>query len=165
MREIEFRGKGFYNKWHYGSLLVDTYYEADLKDLKQPKEIKVCQIRYKDGWANQPMQVEVDCNTICEYTGLKDRNGNEIFEGDIVKLTEPKLKIEWNAVVEFGNPNGVYDWGYQLKPMTNNAIKYNYNLDILCWVGMEDVNVYCEVIGNVFDNPELVKGENNGKSS
>lgn len=103
--------------------------------------------------------IDVDENTICEYTGLKDRNGNEIFEGDIVKLAEPKLKIEWNAVVEFGNPNGVYDWGYQLKPITNNAIKYNYNLDILCWVGMEDVNVYCEVIGNIYDNPDLLEGE------
>ena len=93
---------------------------------------------------------------LMQFTGLYDRNGKEIYEGDIVKLYKPELKIEWTAIVEFGNPNGVYNWGYQLKPITNNAIIYHYNSDILCWVGMEDINVYCEVIGNIYENPELV---------
>lgn len=141
MREILFRGKksSEKNDWMYGYLIS---HEA---------------IRSYDEHNNPTHSYIVDKNTIGQYTGLQDKNGKKIFEGDIIKLVEPKLKTEWNAIVEFGNPNGVYDWGYQLKPITNNAIKYGYNLDILCWVGMEDVNVYCEVIGNIYDNPELVE--------
>lgn len=145
MREIEFRGKDFYNKWHYGSLLVDTYYEADLKDLKQPKEIKVCQIRYKDGWSNKPKQVEVDCNTICEYSGLKDKNGNEIFEGDFVKGT---ISSAWNKEEIICEVRFEDDGYYCVE--TRQGYEYKHKLRF---------SKKLEVVGNVFDNPNLIKGE------
>lgn len=91
--------------------------------------------------------------TIGQYTGLTDKNGTKIFEGDVLKLKQPKDKTEYIAKVEFGNPNGNYNWGWQLvfkEP-------FNLNPDILCWVEMECVGVDCEVIGNIYDNPELLK--------
>ena len=151
MREILFRAKTSNKIWGGNTIKENTWvygYYRDKVGLPVISQFETERCGYID--------YEIDENTIGQYTGLTDKNGKKIFEGDIVKLVEPKLKIEWNAIVEFGNPNGVYDWGYQLKPITNNAIKYEYNLDILCWVGMEDVNVYCEVIGNIYDNPELV---------
>lgn len=94
-----------------------------------------------------------DCE-LMQYTGLKDKNGTKIFEGDIVKLVENNHKYEWTAIVEFGNPNGYYTWGWQLNPITKNV---ECNLDILCWIDMDDVGVSCEVIGNIHDNPELLQ--------
>ena len=98
----------------------------------------------------------VDPETVGQYTGLTDKNGKKIFEGDIVKLTDKSFGYKWKAVVEFGNPNGNYTWGWQLKPIGKAK---NVNTDILCWVEMEEAGAYCEVIGNKWDNPELLEVE------
>ena len=85
--------------------------------------------------------------TVGQYTGLKDKNGKKIFEGDIVRLTDEHNEMEWTAVVVFGNPNGDYSWGWQL-----NAIEeFDGNKDILLWVDMEESGAYCEIIGNIHD--------------
>lgn len=99
---------------------------------------------------------QIDESTICQYTGLTDKNGNKIWENDVVRLfgQDSLSRYDWKAVVEFGNPNSSYSWGYQLKPIG----EFEYNRDILCWVCMEEANIYCEVIGNIFDNPELLGG-------
>lgn len=94
-----------------------------------------------------------------EYTGLKDDQGQEIYEGDIVELKayEPGFGyIEWQGIVEFGNPNGGYDWGFQIKPIGDESV----NPLILLWVETEMPNVTCVVIGNIYQNPELLEGEN-----
>ena len=90
---------------------------------------------------------------LMQYTGLKDKNGKKIYEGDIVKLKELNYNYEWTAIVEFGNPNSEYVWGWNLKPITKDV---GWNLDILCWVEMP-IGASCEIIGNIFDNPELLK--------
>ena len=96
----------------------------------------------------------VDPETVGEYTGLTDKDGRRIFEGDIVKLTDKSFGNKWKAVVEFGNPNGNYTWGWQLKPIGKAK---NANTDILCWVEMEETGAFCEIIGNKWDNPELLE--------
>ena len=97
---------------------------------------------------------EVDEHTICQCTGLKDKNGNLIWENDFVKCVDENNDIEFTAIVKFGNPNWIYSWGYQLQHIKGDKP----NLDILLWVGMKETGVTCEVIGNKFnkfDNPEL----------
>lgn len=106
--------------------------------------------------------VEIDPNTLCQYTGLHDKDGNRIWENDIVSCEHEKFK-EWdpvkqwyslgvmkymrNYVVEFINTGS--NCGYRLRNksihfmLTGNVI-YNHNV---------------KVIGNVFDNPELLENE------
>lgn len=89
------------------------------------------------------VKYEVGPETVCEYTGLTDRNGRKIFENDIVGRYS-KYRKEWDyGVVKYGEFNcsccsGVYGW-------------YFDDEDI------RDCDMY-EVRGNIFDNPELLKG-------
>lgn len=138
MREILFRGKRVDNgEWAFGYLFK-------------------CWGRCYLLWGmngDNPIKEEVYPETVGEYTGLTDKNGKKICEGDIVELDDRNYDIKWRAVVEFGNPNGNYTWGWQLKPIG----KVDINTDILCWVEMEDTGAFCEVIGTIYDNPELLE--------
>ena len=83
--------------------------------------------------------VEIDPETLCQYTGLKDRNGNRIWENDICTL----ITEEGEFVIKYDEEGA------------------RFILDGDGIVGDFD-NYYdyeCEVIGNIFDNPELLKGE------
>ena len=89
-----------------------------------------------------------------QYTGLHDKNGKEIFEADIVKVKLYKGEEEKNFVgkVEYFGSNFIVDADndsdYHVYDLDEFGIDYRYNL--------ED----CEVIGNIYDNPELLeKGE------
>ena len=140
MREILFRGKRVDNgEWTYGYLFV-------------------CWDRCYILWGmsgDNPIKEEVVPETVGEYTGLTDKNGKRIFEGDIVELDDRNYDIKWRAAVEFGNPNGDYSWGWQLNPIG----KVDINTGILWWVEAEKAGAYCEVIGNIHDNPELLEVE------
>ena len=134
MREILFRGKTK-DEWIYGN-----YHKTSKRTIIQPERF---------------FPFEVIPETVGQYTGLKDKNGKKIFEGDVVELYDKNNDIKMKACVEFGNPNKEYNWGYQLVA-TGETIP---NLDILLWVEMEDTGAFIEVIGNIHDNPELLKGE------
>ena len=97
--------------------------------------------------------VWVDESTICQCTGLKDKNGKKIWENDIVlvKSDYPRVK---KGVVEYHAPK------YILK-----MSDYSYNHDLISKeevnTGREHyyINYKYEVIGNIFDNPELLESE------
>jgi uncharacterized phage protein (TIGR01671 family) len=143
MREIEFRGKRTDNgKWVYGMLA------------RYDRNMEVANIL-----ESGVILIPVIAETVGQYTGLKDKNGKKIFEGDIVHCwyedySEMGLDSEFYSVVQFGNPNGEYNWGYQLRRVKGDKVNY----EILLWVEMEEAHAYCEIIGNIFDNPELLKG-------
>lgn len=92
----------------------------------------------------------VDPQTVCQYTGLTDRNGVKVFEGDILKFTDKFNDYEWTGRMEFGNPNAGYTWGWQLVHLSGEKP----NIDTLCWFDMEESGAYSEVIGNIHDKEE-----------
>lgn len=94
-------------------------------------------------------------STICQCTGLKDKDGKLIYENDIAEMYDRNTDYRWRAVVLFGNPNCEYTWGWQLKPIG----ECEANTDILCWIDVEESGAFCEVISPAFDNPELLEVE------
>lgn len=95
----------------------------------------------------------VDENTICQYTGLTDMNRKKIFEGDVVK----------DSAGVCGEVNfGLYTAGFSI-PYTNQGFYIDFPEDSLYRkeLGYWSNNVV--VVGNVYDNPELLeKGKENG---
>ena len=151
MREILFRGKRVDNKeWCYGSY-VDAKHHWHNRGVH--RDWIVCSARSNGGWFATGEKHAVIHETVCEYTGLVDKNGCKIFEGDIVHLygnDKQNRKYDWKAIVKFGNYNSKYSWGFQLKPLNDRK----YNIDILLWQEMEMQgceNIYCEVIGTIFE--------------
>lgn len=139
MREIIFRGKrkdtgelvsgNYVYNYKHGSHMI--FYNctgctnAGFKSRRVDFELQDC---------------EVDPKTICQYTGLTDKNGVKIFEGDIVSAPFTGYvgkKEERKGVVEFVNGAFSVNW--------NDSKEYGKN-----FVGyVNDI----EVIGNIFDNP------------
>lgn len=156
MREILFRGfhpnesgeqRAFVNgKWTKGYWVTGNLFLPD--NPKTPTQICI-------GTSTLRISYDVIPETVGQYTGLKDKNGKKIFELDIVECYDKNIDDNFIAIVKFGNPNGFYNWGWQLKPIT----KTDFNLDILLWVEMEETGAYVEIIGNGFKNPELLRGK------
>lgn len=130
-----YRGKRIDNdKWLYGSLLKVTI------DGETAWLIFGNAFEFANGGVRSLSHAQVDPNTVGECIGLQDKSGKMIFEGDI-------LRYEYGGVcsVEYGRFNctccdGVYGWG-----VTRGG-------------DIRDCEHH-EVIGNIYDNPELLKGE------
>lgn len=101
---------------------------------------------YQIGDFEKSLCYKVDKDTLGQYTGLHDKNGKEIYEGDIVYCQTKYGKAK--ALIEFIDGKFVAYW--------NSAITHPQNgHHIACY----DINKKFEVIGNVFENPELLEGE------
>ena len=130
MREILFRGKSTdTGAWVYG------YYCGSFGDFD---EHEICDIA--DPTCSR---VDVDPETVGQYTGLTDKNGKQIFEGDIVRGRDA---LEKGLVVE-----GYIDHQYGSFCIVGDLITH------FRWMDYE-----VEVIGNVHDNPLLIGGKEDG---
>ena len=88
--------------------------------------------------------VEADPNTICQYTGLTDKNGKKIWENDICDRKE-----KYPEIVTYNKGDWQLDYSYALGKEKHFCA---------CNLGFYVCERNCvEVIGNVFDNPELLE--------
>lgn len=150
MREILFRGKHIHvhpknehldGRWVYGYLCDKNYISTIDED------------EYGEKFIGEML---VDPETVCQYTGLTDKNGSRIFEGDIVKgvaySTDFVGHIVWiDAIAGFG----VRYFNKHREPTAweNSSILKA----IQRWKQPNEFQA--EIIGNIFDNPELIEGE------
>lgn len=100
-----------------------------------------------------PDMIEVDPSTICQCTGLKDENGKLIWENDVVK----DLFSDVCAQIKYGSYQSCFDStktehvGFYVDWLGKYTKRYRKDLGY--WINM----VKAEVIGNIFDDPELIK--------
>ena len=128
MRTIKFRGKDRRTgKWFYGNLYV--------KDTRGRTHICTPERGCFD----------IDPETIGQFTGLYDCNGNKIYEGDIVEWEKDGLMY----VVKFWD--GMF---YASVKECNDGIFGGFPLHALT----KHDDRKCKIVGNIFDNPELLKG-------
>ncbi|UVY22320.1 MAG: YopX protein [Bacteriophage sp.] len=133
MREILFKGKRIDNgEW------IEGYYQKKYDFLG-----KSHLILYVDNHVRWEC-VEIDPETLCQFTGETDKNGKRIWESDVVWLVydgkEHIYQIVWdNSELDFKATNGEENYGS------------NFEYLLCC----DEI----EVIGNIFDNPELLQEE------
>lgn len=144
MREIKFKAKRLDNgEWAYGYgiIIADDFCVLDKRDelyIQRPYTF-----RNNTHWF-ELCGIMCDTNTLSQITGLKDKNGIEIYENDVIKadcfLGKPSCIVKWDVIgarfVFVSTESGGY-----LTPR-------DFNFE------------YVEVIGNTIDNPELLTNKN-----
>ena len=131
-----------------------AYDGGSLSYMYQPEEVMVCD---GDIWIHDEDSVAGDWIVnndlhLMQSTGLKDKNGKEIFEGDVVSRNSGM-----SSVVEFGKWIYEEDFGYKIK---NIGFYLNSSYDddeFFQAMDYEDIRKNYEVIGNIYENPELLE--------
>ena len=140
MREILFRGKSVDNgEWFYGTPL---YLTSETNE--NNKFVLIVPIGCAFGCGELDVFYAVDKDTIGQFIGLTDKNGNKIFEGDIVKGEH----IE-SSIITYGDAGFIYK---KIQYLNKNWYFGGSIDDIEYGFG----NGYVEIVGNIHDNPELL---------
>lgn len=145
MRDIKFRGircslryEG-QDRWVYGNYVESSRSWHGC----HPHKSWILPSPYTNGgWFSLAGAIAVKDETVGQFTGLYDKNGKEIYEGDILLWNERKLFIKWRQKDCRYVLIGCHDNDYVL-----NAYKCNIEDDF-------------KVIGNIHNNPELMEGGN-----
>ncbi|ACA57406.1 hypothetical protein FDC45_15920 [Clostridium botulinum] len=143
MRETKYRGCDTANgEWIYGNLC---------KNIKGNYGIQIEQGEFKWKFVKT-----VDIESLGQYTGFKDKNYKEIYERDIVKINGHKYSVKFEIgsfmLVRCSDNTDMYD---QFENCWNDDV---YPLSQFYWENdcEEDLIYQCEIIGNIYDNPELL---------
>lgn len=176
-RDIKFRAKRKdNNEWVYGYYVkhkTTTFcFKEDYENSTDIDKDYIYFDRMTDwGLPNELVGFEVDNKTLGEYTGLKDKNNKEIYEGDVI-LTQPMFDKPYSKNRKSKQRIGIVKWDKAYKEITDtdNKIKLKNTGHPQFCVNLIDYNINggytnadwglfndCEVIGNIWDNQDLIK--------
>lgn len=149
MREILFRGKRVDNgEWISGDLITTPF----IRNETQQNIIYILDITKADYDCFEDLTedngiFEVNPETVCQYTGLTDKNGRKIFDGDICQDSDNIVRILWNDK---------HQWGVEISK-TDNVLSRGLVFPLWQYDNCKE-NGYrtLEVIGNIFNNPDLI---------
>lgn len=153
-REISFRGKRIdINEWVYGNLI----HIEDERPASESTE------KYSIDFISDIVSgycCEVHSNSVSQYTGMKDKNENKIFEGDILKFTVPDGSIRYFTVEWLVNDRKLMS----LSGFDHDGNKVRINGWCFVWNGhalyptvIDGIpdNEHMEIVGNVYDSQEI----------
>ena len=130
-REIKFRAKRLdNNQWVIGYYLPTQYGEKHF-------------IYFALEFLNEHTRIEIDPKTLGQFTGLKDKNGKEIYEGDVV-FSESNQYYKQDEIVW-----DCYEMGWDIGKKDS-------------WKLRSPMSSKTEIIGNIYENPELITEVKNG---
>lgn len=137
IREVLFRAKSV-DKYENGNWVEGYVFDDDYENGRM--FVGSLEIQEYKGSACDDWDIvgscfyKVDKDTICQFTGLTDKNGNKIWENDIVRLDEDLYIVTWEED----------DAMFALEDV--GIVEHFSNVD----------SKWCEIIGNKFDNPDLI---------
>lgn len=135
MKQIKFRAWDTkYNTWVHG-------YPEILQNVMSKNTLLIHS--FSDWGLNSTHECEID--SLGEFTGLIDENGEEIYEGDIVELIN---NLERKKACDAGHMEGVYEVWFNPESLRYEG-KHHTPLD---WSGTESI----EILGNIYENPNLL---------
>lgn len=148
MREILFRGKRVDNgEW------VEGYYVCESKDSTASRHFIIQNFRSGSN-LDGLVEFEVIPETVCQYTNFNDENG-KIYEGDIINVLQDRLmEVRWDfeeltwKLFDVGLPVGEINLYYNTIDLAGLYLETCYENQMIS-----------EVVGNIYDNPELLKAD------
>lgn len=141
MRDIRFRGLTDKGTWVYGNVVYSKDAVEGWEAIIIPQENS--NMYSSDETLDDPILeferwYRVDVNTVGHYTGLEDKNGVEIYEGDVIQ----ELKVNWEVVF--------YRSAWRLGRNVKGDMQYK---------SLDRYTYRCEIIGNIYRNKELLEGK------
>lgn len=138
MREIKFRGRRQNGEWIHGALIPTEFSWWGVPSI-----------------ADKNFRYEVDPETVGQYTGYKDVDGKEIYEGDIIENVSIPHE---SRIIRFGEYADVpllekYHYGFYVE-FLGKRLRDLYRTEFLFWIKRA---WKCRIVGNIYDNPELME--------
>lgn len=133
----------------YNTVMREIKFRAWDKKRKLSREVASLEL---------PVQSESENIVLMQYTGMRDRSGKDIYEGDILALGNEALKYYQNWVVEYNEAEGKFEASNQISSVRDFTFSDKDGItDSYLYVHVTDEKVYqVEVIGNIYEDPELL---------